>query len=47
MACLLCILSTLLCVVEDILNGNKEGPEEPPEEVKPWAQKEDHVEEEL
>lgn len=47
LAYLLCILSTLLCVVWGLVNWNKEGPEEPANEVKQWAQEEDKVEEEL
>ncbi len=46
-AYLLCILSTLLCVVWGIINWNKQGSEEPPEEVRKWAEEEDQVEQEL
>ncbi|MBN1268702.1 MAG: hypothetical protein JXB04_03875 [Kiritimatiellae bacterium] len=45
---ILCILSSLLCVVWGILRWNREGaPDEPAEEVKHWAEEEDKVEEEL
>jgi hypothetical protein len=47
LAYILCILSALLCVVWGIANWNKEGPEEPPEEIKQWAEEEDQVEKEL
>lgn len=47
LAYLLCILSTLLCVIWGLVMRNREEPEEPLEEVKQWAQEEDQVEEEL
>lgn len=47
LAYLLCILSTLLCVIWGLVMRNREEPEEPLEEVKQWAEEEDQVEEEL
>lgn len=45
-AYLLCILSTILCVVYGILNWNR-GAEEPKPEDLQWAREEKKVEEEL
>jgi len=43
----LCILSSLLCVVWGAFKWNEEAPEEPEDEVRHWAEEEDKVEEEL
>ncbi|MCD4830850.1 MAG: hypothetical protein K8R02_03460 [Anaerohalosphaeraceae bacterium] len=45
-AYVLCILSTLLCVVYGIINWNKGGEDVKPEDVH-WAQEEKKVEDEF
>ena len=45
-AYILCILSTLLCVVYGALNWNK-GDHEPDEQDKKWAEEEDKIEDEF
>ena len=44
---ILCILSSLLCVIWGAFKWNAEATEEPEEEVRHWAEEEDKVEEEL
>ena len=47
-AFLLCILSTLLCIVWGVLKWNLDDSEcESEEEIRQWAEEEDRVEEEL
>ena len=47
LAYLLCILSSLVCVVYGILNWNKGGEETPQQEDAVWAKEDDKLEEEL
>lgn len=48
MAYILCILSTVLCVLWGLFNWNREaGAPEPREEVRHWAEEEQKVEEKL
>ncbi|MBN2702930.1 MAG: hypothetical protein JXR23_01850 [Pontiellaceae bacterium] len=45
---LLCIMSTVLCLVWGIIKWNVDDPEqEPEEEIRHWAEEEDRVESEL
>jgi len=44
---LLCIISTLLCVVWGILKWNKDDNGEPEEKIKHWAEEEDRLENEF
>lgn len=45
---LLCIGSAALCVIWGIVNWNKQpAVDEPPEEIRHWAEEEDKIEEEL
>ena len=44
---LLCILSTLLCVIYGIINWNKGEEEQIKEEDKKWAEEEDKIGEKL
>ncbi len=40
---ILCVLSTLLCVVYGALNWNSDGDIEPQQEDKEWAREEDEL----
>jgi len=46
LAYLLCILSSLLCIIYGVLNWNKDG-EELDEETVKWAKEEDEISESL
>ena len=46
-AFILCILSSLLCVVYGIVNWNKGGNEQEKEEDRQWAKEEEKIKEEL